>query len=234
MGHSSFGDKLLTQTEPIEAATTSQGPPPRRLVEVGATKTQIFGDEQEAREIYQRYHALHLKDVLEPAFLKSLLSLCASSQWEREPEAAGFREVESPQRAGRVLNLALNRPVMLRWLERVTGCRELAFIQGRVNQTRSEPGHQLHWHDDVIDPPRQVQIIINLSSESFAGGEFAMRPKGGMTLFTHRYTEPGSAMVVRVDKALEHCVRPITAGGPRRVYAAIAAQAATISPELPE
>jgi hypothetical protein len=189
-------------------------------LQLGPASTELVGDEHLALEIFNRYGALHLGNLFQPAFLRSLLTMCDGSQWAPEPEAAGSREVETPQRAGRVLNLVLSRPEVLRWIERATGCSELQFVEGRVNRISNRPGEQLHWHDDnIFSDGRQLQMVINLGTQPFEGGEFLMRPKRGEILFGHSHKEPGSALIFRVDAKLEHCVRPLQSGGPRRVYA---------------
>ena len=218
----------VRETSQRESSGPASGPPPRDFLTVGLTQTEFAADEQEAREIFARFHALHFGRLLAPELQQTVLGLCATGRFEPgEKDAPGFREVEAPQRAGRVLNVALDRPPLLRWLERVTGCETLSSLEGRVSQTLHRPGDELYWHDDFVETQgRQLAIVINLSTEPFEGGEFALRRKGGDVLFEHCYRELGSAMIFKVDRALEHRVRPLTAGGPRRVFAGWAFKAA--------
>ena len=200
-------------------------PPGREYIRVGPSTTSILIDPSEAAEQFSRTKALQLTSLFEPQFLATLMRLSAAAPFrdgDRGAHVPGFREVEaSPQRAGRVMNLALARPVLLRWLEQATGCAQLDSIAGRLTQTLNRPGDQLIWHDDADgrSTGRRLAIVINFSTEPYTGGEFQLRHKTGERLFQHHYTELSSAIIFRVDPAFEHRVLPLTAGGPRRVFA---------------
>ena len=119
-----------------------------------------------------------------------------------------------------MLNLALNRPALLRWLETATGCGPLTDIAGGVAQTLARPGDELVWHDDFsAGEGRRLAIVIDLSTEAYAGGAFQLRYRDGAAIFEHRYQRPGSALIFGVGPALEHRVLPLRSGGPRRVFA---------------
>ena len=212
-----------TIAEPLVATSAAWPAPPAAAgyICVGATRTTFPGDREAARADFARTHALHLAQLFEPAFLKALLRLSASTQFKPGSDAPGFREVEaSPQPAGRVMNLALNRPELLRWLEDVTGCGHLNAFEGRLVQTLNRPGDLLLWHDDQrTTEGRRLALVVDLSTESYEGGEFQIRHKGGENLFEHHYERAGSALIFEVNSTLEHRVLPLSAGGPRRVFA---------------
>ncbi|MDF7775492.1 2OG-Fe(II) oxygenase, partial [Sphingomonas sp. AOB5] len=96
----------------------------------------------------------------------------------------------------------------------------LVGAEGPVAQTRVGGGDTIGWHNDLGNPHRRLAIIVNLSDDPFEGGEFELEhvPTGTM-LARHRHTGPGSTLIFTVAKGLRHRVLPITAGGPRRVFA---------------
>jgi hypothetical protein len=200
----------------------SSGPPLRDFVEIGPQKTSFPGDAEEAKAHFQQFHAIGIRSLLEPSFLNAVVRVCDSVAFgPGRTDAPGFREVElSPQRAGRLLNLAVNRPAFLRWLEEITGCEPLREFGGRLTQTLNRPGDELLWHDDFLEREgRRLALVLNLSTQPFDGGEFALRRKGQATIFEHKYTTLGSALIFEVNQSLEHRVQPLTSGGPRRVFA---------------
>ena len=188
-------------------------------VQVGPVRTELDPDLTDICEQYARLHAIPLRDVLEPAFLQTLLRLCAAATFISGPSDPGHREVESPQRVGRILNLALQRPNCLRWLEDATGCVPLGHIEGRLTQTLVRPGDELLWHDDLCEEDRRLAFVLNLGTAPYTGGDFELRAKGGPTLLRVHHAEPGSALIFKVHPRIEHRVLPLTAGGPRRVFA---------------
>jgi hypothetical protein len=197
----------------------SSGPAAGEFVRVGTAATSFPADAQEAKEQFRQFRAIHLANLLDPALLATMLRMCESSTWEPVSGSWGYREREEPQRAGRVLNLSLNRPSMLRWLEEATGCGPLAKVEGTLAQTLNRPGDELTWHDDYPERGRKLAFVVNLSTEPYVGGEFELRRKSGEMIFSHRYDELNSALIFAVDPGLEHRVLRLTAGGPRRVFA---------------
>ncbi len=195
------------------------GPDAADFLSVGPTTSSFNDNTEMAKEQYRQFCAIHFASLLDPVLLTTTLRLCESTQWANMSASCGFRQKEEPQRAGRVLNLALNRPAFLRWLEAVTECGPLSRIEGGVAQTLHRPGDELMWHDDYPDLGRRLAIVLNLSTQPYGGGEFEMRRKHGETLLSHRYTDLNSALIFSVDHALEHRVRPLSSGGPRRVFA---------------
>ena len=198
-----------------------KSPEAARYVSVGMTTTTFPADASAAKEQFARFQALHIEQAIEPSYLAALLKTLETSTFVADAPAPGFREVESsPQRAGRLLNLTLNRPELLRWLEDVTGCGPLKTIEGRVVQTLLRPGDELLWHDDLLATAgRRVAIVINLSTRKYGGGDFQLRWKGGEIVVEHHHSRLGSALLFRVESRLEHRVLPLTFGGPRRVFA---------------
>lgn len=195
---------------------------PVRGMRLGLTDTLLPSDVDAAKKRYEQFGGLAFAEALDPRFLDQIQQLCDTGQFVSDTAEPGHREVESPQRAGRALNLVLSRSPVLRWLETVTGAGPLREIAGRVVQTLPRPGDELCWHDDRPESggedDRRLAIVINIGAQSFEGGQFEMRRKAGEVLLQHQHTQAGSMLVFRVDRDLEHRVLPLTAGGPRRVY----------------
>lgn len=165
--------------------------------------------------------ALLLEDVFAAPLFQSLMAQAAAAQFvHNDVKHVGTREIEQPQRVGKLISLLLARPEMLRWLERVTQVRPLRAVSGQLAQTRANGSDELVWHDDLSDLTRKLAVVINLSSEDFEGGLFELRRKGSKeVLVSQKYHKPGAMMIFAVEAGLEHHVTPLLGGGPRRVYA---------------
>jgi hypothetical protein len=205
-----------TQAEPFERVAALV-PAPLQGVCVDTSATRLPESADAAREQFAQFRALAFSELLSPEMFALLKRLCDTGTFVSDQAGPGHREVESPQRAGQVLNLALSRAPFLGWLQEATGCGPLREIAGRVVQTLPRPGDELRWHDDV-DHERRLAVVINLGEQVFAGGEFELRRKGGERVLQYEHTRPGSALIFRVHSKFEHRVLPLTAGGPRRVY----------------
>ncbi|MEO9131885.1 MAG: 2OG-Fe(II) oxygenase [Sphingomonas sp.] len=194
------------------------GPSPS--FEVGACQTVLLAPSESLAGGFARYRAIACADAIEPRLLSSLMRLCREGDFKSdEVKGLGHREVESPQRAGRVINLALKRTALISWLEGVAGCGPLGNVEGRVVRAVANNHDQLVWHDDLDDPRRRLGITINLSEQRYEGGLFELRDKVTHdVLTTHLHLEPGTALVFDVAPDIEHRVLPVTAGGPRCVY----------------
>lgn len=206
-----------------ETAHTSEGnsltPPELTGLRLGTSTTTIAeGLLEQAQASIARFHGMAFAEALEPGFLAMLQNICRQSSFVTEVSAPGFRTGEETKRAGAAIELALGRAPFLRWLEAVTHCGRLVHVNGRVVQTAPGTGEGLSWHDDLIEP-RRLAIVLNLSDAPFTGGEFEMRYKKGQNVMLYQHEVPGSLLIFPVEKALEHRVVSVTAGGPRRVFA---------------
>ena len=203
----------------MQQQSTANGPAAAEYMRVGAGKTEFPGDAAEAGRQFRQFRAIHLRNLLDAEFLSTVMRLCGSSTFGPMFINCGYREKEEPQRTGRVLNLALNRPALLRWLEETTGCGPLGRVEGALARTLHRPGDELTWHDDAPEQGRRLAIVIHLSADAYGGGDFELRLKGGDLIFGHRYTDLNSALIFAVEPGLEHRVLPLTSGGPRLVFA---------------
>lgn len=174
-----------------------------------------------ARAEFARRRALVWPDALGGALLQRLMTACDKAQFVSDPvDGLGHREIERGSPAGPAIGLALRRAPLFRWLEWVTDCAPIASVEGRVVQTWPCAGDELLWHDDMNDGGvRRLGVTIALGREAYSGGAFEMRPVGQrVPSFRWLHDRPGTALIFEVSPRLEHRVRPLTAGGPRRVY----------------
>lgn len=220
---------LSQSAEPLAGTSAQEACELQSPFVIGAATTEVRESlAAEAQSQFTRFRAVACADVVQPSLLANLQRTCNSGGFISDQAEPGHREVESPQRASRALNLALNRAPLLRWLEQVSGCGPLRAIEGRVVQTFPRAGDELAWHDDLVEPERRLAITINLGDFPVKGGLFELRRKGGGVLFQHLYRKSGAAVIFAVRPNLEHRVLPLTSGGPRRVYAGWAFSGSTL------
>lgn len=192
-------------------------------VRISGSKTVIesdpTGDAELAGQFAER-KCLVLDDIFEPDVIAILARLRAEMTLVPDLIAAdGGRLREEPPRIGQMLSMLLRRPALCAWLERITGVTPLRGVRGVIGQL--DPGGQyLGWHNDMNEPQRKLGVTVNLSEHPYDGGRFEMKWKDADELllaFDHRRF--ATALVFFIDKQLFHRVTPVTAGGPRIVFA---------------
>ena len=192
-------------------------PAAEQYVQVGQAVTTFSDDLSAAREHFRLHHALHIRDFFDPALLATIQRIAGNSY--PDPLRPGAPEVESPQRAGLLIDTVMKRPNFLHWLQDVADTEPLVSFEGRYTQARPSSG-QREWHDDLQENPlRRVALVINLSPAPYQGAPFQLIRKSGEHLLQHHYSQVNEAVLFQVDPTLAHRVPPVTAGGPRRVYA---------------
>jgi len=187
---------------------------------LGAAHTHI-AQQQPPEARFAQTRAMLCRDAIEPGFFEAIRRLITRAEFVPEMvERVGDREIETPDRAGRALSLALRRAQFMQWISATTGCGSISSVEGRVVQTRSGSSQELRWHDDLNDARRRLAITLDLSDSPYEGGDFELRHKKTReVLFRHRHTSPGSVLIFSIAADLEHRVLPVMSGGPRRVYA---------------
>lgn len=188
---------------------------------IGVTRTELLQPPEAVRERFAQTRVLECREALDPAMLDLLLQQLDRGSFEPQTiEKIGEREVEVGSRAGAGVMLVLKRRNLLDWLERATGCGPLGTVTGTITQARAGLDHHLGWHDDRQDLRRRLAVTINLGTAPYEGGLFEIRrKKTHEPLFEHRHTEVGTALIFQVAPDIQHRIHPITAGGPRRVFA---------------
>ncbi len=172
------------------------------------------------RSAFAHERAVHVPNMLDPDLGDRLRGLSAEASFIRQDvDGIGVREIERHDRVGAALWLSLSRPSLLAWLSKVAGCGELRSATGALTRMSAGAGHALGWHDDLTKDDRRLAIVVNLSTQRYQGGVFELREKASETvLYRHVHAEFGSALIFHVARNLEHCVSPVTGGGPRVVF----------------
>lgn len=189
------------------------------------TKTYLTDDpgyRTHLRQAFMQSHVLVFPNILESRLRQLLDGLSGKASFiAQSVPKLGERRVEAPPALiGKALRATLKRPNMLQFLEDITGCGPLADIEGEVAEFSPQPLEELDWHDDRNVPARRLAITINLDDTLYEGGTFEMRTKHSKEpLIRHTHRDIGTALIFRVSAELEHRVHPVTAGGPRRVFA---------------
>lgn len=188
---------------------------------IDATRTTILAEPHAYRAAFEAVPALLFDDVFAAPLMARLLARAETANFvHHDVEHLGQREIANDGGVAAAFAVMLDRPSLLQWLEQVTGLRALRGVAGAYAQTRAGAGHALDWHDDRNDPRRALGVVVNLTSQPYEGGLFEMRRKGtAQPLLTHHHTKPGTVLIFAVRPDLEHRVTPLTAGGPRRVFA---------------
>ena len=170
---------------------------------------------------FDETHALVVDNPFEPELLDMIRGLARAGEWTADTiDGIGHREKEAVPRAAAAMRFALSRPALYDWLGEATGCGPLNEVEGIVGQTSAGSGEAIGWHNDLARPFRRLAVIVNLSDAPFEGGEFELQyADTGRTLLRHRHAGPGSTLIFAVAMGLRHRVLPVTAGGPRRVFA---------------
>jgi hypothetical protein len=196
------------------------------VVTIGAAATRIDDTPAmvaRARAAFASGDAIVLPAALDPAFLRTILTVCRTGPYAAEYIGKiGWRTVEERDIAGCALRFALERPAFLRWVEAASGCGTVSRIAGVVAEIAAGTGQELGWHNDRNDPTlaRRLAVTIQLSDAPYVGGVFEMRDEqSGRLLVREGALPPGSVMVFRIDDRLRHRVTQVTSGGPRRVFA---------------
>ncbi|HEX4304140.1 MAG TPA: 2OG-Fe(II) oxygenase [Rhizomicrobium sp.] len=193
-------------------------------VSISTTRTVIDSDPESDAAIAEQFArdmTLVLDDLLTPKVQRLLLQHWSQAEFRhRSVDKVGNRLLESPPRAGELMCFLLERAPLIAWIEKVTGCRPITSVYGKVTQLRAGHAHEVYWHNDLNEPHRVLAITINLGTEPYEGGRFEMRRRhSDNTLIHHDHNKPGSALVFAIGKDLLHRVTPVAGGGPRTVFA---------------
>jgi hypothetical protein len=110
-----------------------------------------------------------------------------------------------------LLHFLLNRPVLFRIVEQVTGSSTLRNFIGRIHRTNSGAGHHIDWHDDAVSG-RTSGICVNLGTEPYSGGLLQLRDIDKKIRAEVRFTAPGDAVLFQIDRGWQHRLTPVESG----------------------
>ena len=108
-----------------------------------------------------------------------------------------------------LLNFLVNDPIVLRFVEQMSGCRALTGFVGRVYRVSAGLQHADSWHAD-LHAGHEVGMSVNLGIEPFDGGVFEIRRSGSAeTLAAVANIGPGDAILFPIGDGLEHRISPM-------------------------
>ncbi|WP_264940405.1 2OG-Fe(II) oxygenase [Sphingomonas caeni] len=173
------------------------------------------------RDALLRRRPVVLRRFLDADLLRLLIRILSDASFvPSNIDDVGARTIEAPGHAGDALCLALGRPEVLRFMESLVGDARLTEVAGAVAQFGAASGDRLGWHDDRVEPRRKLAITINLGTVGYQGGVFEFRDlQSDAPTFRHVHSEPGEALLFPIGAGLQHRLLPVTAGGPRTVFA---------------
>lgn len=128
-----------------------------------------------------------------------------------------------PNRACDVFHFLLNHKDVFSWVRFLAGCPAIGCFIGRGY--RMLPGeHSFAWHDDLADDEgrvdgRMATLSINLSEETFCGGQLQVRDsRSKEVIFRAPPLEWGDGLFFRVAESVEHCVTPVEGTNPKTAF----------------
>ena len=117
-----------------------------------------------------------------------------------------------------LLHFVMNDPAITRFVAAVTATNPTGFV-GAVYRIAPGMGHRDSWHSDV-DGNRLVALTLNLSEETFDGGELEMRRDGdAQPLWRIANTGRGDALLFAIAGQLQHRIRPMAGRTPKTALA---------------
>jgi hypothetical protein len=190
------------------------------LFTIGTNGPRFFNRNAVAAEQFALHRAIVAPVAIEESLLVAVTKLADRGVWVEDVHALGDFLTEPTPLAGRAMELTLQHPTLLRWLEAVTGCASLSAVQGHIARTLPHENHRLRWHNDLNVPNRRLAITVNLSDAPYEGAIFELRDVATKTdLFRFVHRRLGDAVIFEVASRSEHRVTRMVAGGPRCVFA---------------
>ena len=175
--------------------------------------------EQLAAEFQERRCVL-VPQLLAPSLLRWVQEQIAASTLVAA-QHPGLESTELQMTGGTAAGLLaflVNDPVMLRFVEAVSGRPALTRFKGRI-YSRLPGVHGDAWHDDLA-PDRLVGMSVNLSTHVYDGGLFEIRETASQQpLGSIANTGFGDAILFLIDDALQHRVSPLSGTAAKTAYA---------------
>lgn len=192
-------------------------------IRIGASTTVIETDpdaDAAAAEAFAQQCGLVLPDLLEPDALRPIERAWRSETFVADDFSVGERTKSSAPMGRALLNLLLSRAPLPQWIAKVAGLAVTPVeAKGDITQLHAGANHRLDWHNDG-GARRLLGVTVALGDVPYEGGRFDIKRKGeDDILLSHVHAVPGTALIFRIAPNIVHRVTPVTAGGPRTVYA---------------
>jgi hypothetical protein len=177
----------------------------------------------ELQENFKRSQHLVFKNNIDKKFLNILeqfTTLKSSVSVEHEYDDIGHEILFKNLSLDMKLKIFLSSNEVLNLVSLLTGVSPLKSGLGRFSILKAGTDMQYDWHDDSGQPNREVAIRIELSRNSYNGGEFEFRNKGSESIsFAISGLDYGDISIFRVNDAkYEHRVKPVVGNADRVSY----------------
>jgi hypothetical protein len=112
------------------------------------------------------------------------------------------------------LKLLLNDEALKLGMARIAGVESISHFTGRLYKLTPQSDLSFGWHDDVIEG-RTLAISVNLSPESYDGGELQIKDLRSGEV--HRVPNTGicDAVLFKIDPTFMHCVTTVNGSHPK-------------------
>ena len=88
---------------------------------------------EESRADFERQHAISIENMLDPGLL-ALLKNSVGGNYATRLNAGGQVQYQDPPRGSMIMDMILSRTEILRWMEAVSGTKDLRFFGGRFSR----------------------------------------------------------------------------------------------------
>lgn len=174
------------------------------------------------QENFARDHYILLPRLIDAAILETIAGQLREGRFVPRDNTGIGTEYWLPQDASlSTLHFLVNLPEFLRWLERVTACGPIGVFWGRIYRMEPTECHSTNWHDDVSEQdPRRLAMSLNLSPNTFQGGELELRDKTSKQIYCKFANNGfGDAIIFRIGDNLEHRIAPVRGSLPKTAFA---------------
>jgi 2OG-Fe(II) oxygenase superfamily len=185
------------------------------------THSTLSSDDLSALQTqFRQRHCVHVRQLLSGELLAKLMPRLATATFQEtvyEEVGTDLCMTANPVLQG--LHFAVNDPVLLGLVQRITDSEPLGCFEGRVYRMLPESGHLEDWHSDRSGN-RLIGMSINLSSHPYGGGLFQLRETGQDRIIHEAHnTGFGDAIMFRISRQLEHRVTPVTGDVAKTAFA---------------
>ena len=163
---------------------------------------------------------LHLPDLLSAEIKTYLNGKISGLVFKESVHEVGAEQTAVSFELANQLNFILWQSDFVKFIEKVTATRIMDFA-GRLYQLKPNClDHHFDWHNDLVVPPRQVGLSLNLSPGPYLGGQFQIRSiELSKTIHTFHNTNFGDAFIFRIDENWQHRVTSVVGQNPKISFA---------------
>lgn len=179
---------------------------------------------------FEETHTFIINNLIAEELKKEITLLVETAHFEeyihrhspRNKLVGGEYRIGEQHPLNSLLILLFNRKKFLKIIREITHLDKIKCCSGRVYQfTGSEQCFDT-WHSDITDEitNRLLGFSINLSTETYQGGEFKIRHAHSKQIYRSiKHRQWGNGHFFRISKTLSHRVNRVQGPHPRTVFA---------------